>query len=74
VKIWEKIFVLGDGGFGREVLNIFIDLNRKKEVFGFLEENGKEKGKFLNTNQYDITKLNELIKMKSDKYVQLLPL
>jgi sugar O-acyltransferase (sialic acid O-acetyltransferase NeuD family) len=33
------IYILGAGGLGREVLNIYIDAGRDSEVAGFLEEN-----------------------------------
>ena len=33
------IYIVGAGGFGREVLNLYIDLGREHEVAGFLIEN-----------------------------------
>lgn len=44
----RKIFIIGAGGFGREVLNILIDLNRIDEVVGFLEENCQRTDEILN--------------------------
>jgi sugar O-acyltransferase (sialic acid O-acetyltransferase NeuD family) len=42
------IYILGAGGFGREVLNIFSDLNRSNEVVAFLEENCQSPGRIIN--------------------------
>lgn len=44
----QKIFILGAGGFARETLNIYIDLQREKEVLGFLTEYCKKTGEILN--------------------------
>jgi sugar O-acyltransferase (sialic acid O-acetyltransferase NeuD family) len=42
------IYIIGAGGFAREVLNIFTDLSRNKEVEAFLEENCQREGALLN--------------------------
>jgi sugar O-acyltransferase (sialic acid O-acetyltransferase NeuD family) len=42
------IYILGAGGFGREVLNIFADLNRSSEIVAFLEENCQSPGRKVN--------------------------
>lgn len=55
-----NIFILGAGGFGREVLNIFSDLNRNDDVLGFIEENCQREGKLINEKPiYDLSKLND---------------
>jgi sugar O-acyltransferase (sialic acid O-acetyltransferase NeuD family) len=43
------IYILGAGGFGRETLNIYIDLGREHEVKGFLEENCQRIGEIMNS-------------------------
>jgi sugar O-acyltransferase (sialic acid O-acetyltransferase NeuD family) len=54
------IYVIGAGGFAREVLNIFTDLSRNKEVVAFLEENCRSKGTHLNEKPVeDFSILNE---------------
>lgn len=59
----SKIFILGAGGFGREVLNIFSDLGRIDDVLGFLEENCQREGSLINEKPiYDISKLDEFNK------------
>lgn len=59
----QKIFILGAGGFAREVLNIFSDLNRNEDVLGFLEENCQREGKLINNKPvYDVSKLNDFDK------------
>lgn len=56
----KKIFILGAGGFGREILNIFTDLGRNDDVLAFLEENCQREGKLINEKPlYDISKLDE---------------
>lgn len=56
----NKVFILGAGGFGREILNIFIDLGRIDDVLGFMEENCQRKGQLVNGKPvYDISKLEE---------------
>lgn len=47
------IYIIGAGGFAREVLNIFIDINRDGEIIGFLEENCQRMGNFLNGKRID---------------------
>jgi sugar O-acyltransferase (sialic acid O-acetyltransferase NeuD family) len=42
------IYILGAGGFAKEVLNIYIDAGREDEVIGFLEENCQRRGELLN--------------------------
>jgi sugar O-acyltransferase (sialic acid O-acetyltransferase NeuD family) len=42
------IYILGAGGLARETFNIYIDLNRENDVLGFLEDNCRIKGEFLN--------------------------
>lgn len=42
------VYILGAGGFAREVLNIYIDAGREDEVVGFLEENCQRRGQLLN--------------------------
>jgi len=47
----EKVVIIGAGGFGREVLDIFIAENKvsqKWEVLGFVDENPKLHGQILN--------------------------
>jgi len=43
-----KVYLLGAGGFARETLDIYIDLNRADDVLGFIEQNSKREGVFLN--------------------------
>lgn len=42
------IYIIGAGGFGREVLNIYIDSGKEYEVAGFLEESTTRENKLLN--------------------------
>jgi len=57
----SKVYIIGAGGFGREVLNIYIDLGREDDVLGFLEENSKREGEILNGKPiYDISILENL--------------
>lgn len=59
----KKIFILGAGGFGREVLNIFTDLSRNSDVLGFLEENCQREGELINKKPiHDLSKLNDFDK------------
>ena len=59
----KKIFILGGGGFGREILNIFTDLNRENEVEGYIEENCQREGELINGKPiYDISLLEDLDK------------
>jgi sugar O-acyltransferase (sialic acid O-acetyltransferase NeuD family) len=56
----NKIFILGAGGFAREVLDILSDLDRIEDVLGFLEENCQREGELINEKPvYDLSKLNE---------------
>lgn len=53
-------FIIGAGGFARETLDIYIDLGREKDVFGFLEENCQNDGAILNGKPvHDISYLNQ---------------
>jgi len=55
-----NMFILGAGGFGREVLDILADLGRINDVLGFLDENTEIKGKKINDKYvYPISKLEE---------------
>ena len=55
-----NVFILGAGGFGREVLDILQDLNRDEDVLGFLDENLQIKGQLVNNKKvYPLSKLNE---------------
>lgn len=42
------IYILGAGGFAREVLNMYLDLNREEEVIGFLDKEDNIKVNELN--------------------------
>jgi sugar O-acyltransferase (sialic acid O-acetyltransferase NeuD family) len=44
----KKIFIIGAGGFAREVLSIYIDSERENDVLGFLTEHCKKNGDVLN--------------------------
>ena len=55
------IYIIGAGSFGREVLNIYIDLGREEEVAGFLIENCDKHGAKINEKPlHDITLLNNI--------------
>jgi len=55
-----NVFILGAGGFGREILDFFNDLNRDEDVLGFLDENPQIKGQRVNGKiVYPISKLND---------------
>jgi len=55
------IYIIGAGGFGREVLNIYIDLGREEEVAGFLIENcDKQSAKINEKPLHDITLLDNI--------------
>ena len=55
------VYIIGAGGFGREVLNIYIDLGREEEVAGFLIENCETHGIKVNEKPlHDITLLNNI--------------
>jgi sugar O-acyltransferase (sialic acid O-acetyltransferase NeuD family) len=59
------IYILGAGGMGREALNVYLDLGRGHEVVGFLEDNCKNPGKFINDKPVlDTQILNELDRNK----------
>lgn len=40
----KKIYILGSGNVGIDVLEIYSDLNRKDEIAGFIEENCRREG------------------------------
>lgn len=47
----KSVVIIGAGGFGREVLEIFKDQNKKKKIWdilGFLDDNKKLYGKIIN--------------------------
>lgn len=61
----KNIYILGAGGFGREVLSLLTDLGRENKVQGFLEENCERKGELINGKPvYDLSILNDLDKDK----------
>ena len=39
-----NVFILGAGGFGREILDFYNDLGRNDDVIGFLDEDPKIEG------------------------------
>jgi sugar O-acyltransferase (sialic acid O-acetyltransferase NeuD family) len=56
----KETFIIGAGGFAREILDIYIDLDREKDVLGFLEENCRNDGALLNGKPvHDISYLNQ---------------
>jgi len=62
----QKVFILGAGGFGRETLDVYIDLGRESDVLGFLEENCKREGELLNGKPiYDISYLDKFNEEKN---------
>jgi len=55
-----NVFILGAGGFGREILDLYNDLGRENDVLGFLDENYQIKGETVNGKTvYPISKLND---------------
>jgi sugar O-acyltransferase (sialic acid O-acetyltransferase NeuD family) len=55
------IHILGAGGFGREVLNIFVDLGRGQDIAGFIEEDCECPGRTVNgITVQDVTVLKDL--------------
>jgi len=55
-----KVFILGAGGFGKEILDFYQDLGREKDILGFLDENPEIEGNILNNKPiYSISKLND---------------
>ncbi len=44
----REVCIIGAGGFARETLDVYLDLNRGAEVLAFLEENCKCDGEMLN--------------------------
>lgn len=58
------IYIIGAGGFAREVLNIFTDLERDKDLAGFLEDDCKRAGTLLNGKKID--DISILDKMEPD--------
>jgi sugar O-acyltransferase (sialic acid O-acetyltransferase NeuD family) len=59
------IYLIGAGGFAREVLNILIDLGLDKEVKGFLEDNCLKSGELL--NGIELNDISVLDKQDRDK-------
>jgi sugar O-acyltransferase (sialic acid O-acetyltransferase NeuD family) len=56
----RKVFILGAGGFAREVFDVYIDARREGDVLGFLEENCKNEGALLNGRPIgDISRLKQ---------------
>jgi sugar O-acyltransferase (sialic acid O-acetyltransferase NeuD family) len=44
----KSVIIVGAGGFAREVLGIYIDLKREKDVIGFVEEQSARAGELIN--------------------------
>lgn len=56
----KKVYILGAGGFGREVLELYSESGRIDDVDGFLEENTNREGEIVNGKPiYDITYLDK---------------
>lgn len=56
----RKVFILGAGGFAREVFDVYIDAGREGDVLGFLEENCKNEGALLNGKPIgDVSRLKQ---------------
>jgi len=54
------IYILGAGGFAREVLNVYIDLGREQEVIGFVEQDSRRQEEILNGKSvFDATVLDK---------------
>ncbi|MEM4523329.1 MAG: acetyltransferase [Nitrososphaeria archaeon] len=51
------IYIVGAGGFAREVHNILIDLGLDDEVIGFLEDNCQRRGALLHGKKIDDTSI-----------------
>lgn len=66
------IYILGAGGFAREVLNIYIDAGRENEVVGFLEENCQRKGEILNGKPIDDVSILEKIEEAKRHSIKLI--
>ena len=57
----RRVFILGAGGFAREVFNVYIDLGREEDVLGFLEEDCKNERVLLNGKPvHDVSHLKQL--------------
>lgn len=57
----SRIFIIGAGGFGREILDIFTDLGRENDVRGFLEENCNREGELIHGKPvYDFSILEDV--------------
>lgn len=57
----QNLFILGAGGFAREVLSLLDDAGRSDEVAGFVEENSKRAGQLVSgTLVYDASHLESL--------------
>jgi sugar O-acyltransferase (sialic acid O-acetyltransferase NeuD family) len=55
------IYILGAGGFGREVLCLYHDLGRAQDVAGFLEEHCQQPGRLINEKPVqDVSVLEQL--------------
>jgi sugar O-acyltransferase (sialic acid O-acetyltransferase NeuD family) len=61
----KRVVIFGAGGFGREVLNIYIDLRREEDVKGFVEERSERIGDLINGKPvYDMTCLDRASQIK----------
>ena len=68
----EKVAIIGAGGFGREVLDIFIAENKvskKWEVLGFVDENPKLHGQIL--NEYPVLGSFAWFKMNNSREIKV---
>jgi sugar O-acyltransferase (sialic acid O-acetyltransferase NeuD family) len=55
----KSVIIVGAGGCAREVLGLYIDLKREKDVIGFVEERSAQVGEFINGKPiHDITYLD----------------
>jgi sugar O-acyltransferase (sialic acid O-acetyltransferase NeuD family) len=55
----KSVIIVGAGGMAREVLDIYIDLKREKDVIGFAEERSSRAGEFIDGKPiHDITYLD----------------
>lgn len=66
-----KYYIVGAGGFGREVLNIFIDLDMENNVLGFLEENCRRRGELINGKPVDDLSILEKIPEREKENIRL---
>jgi sugar O-acyltransferase (sialic acid O-acetyltransferase NeuD family) len=65
----SKVFIIGAGGFAREVFDVYIDLNREEDVMGFLEENCKKEGELLNGRPVQDTSFLNTLKEPKNKFL-----